>query len=423
MGLNQSDTEATSTPAPPSFTTDLMNAIFSAMFTLILWILFFQYYGVLGGLIPLFLGVSVGTLVGTIILFYFSYSLVVRWFEIAAYQMASWRTNVPYMNYRAKCPFFIRRRLTFSCRAEQIAPFEVEIFEKCHKQSMWEACWPERIPSILEKYDEAPANVKQQYAFILAAMKDIASPAGDIMYEALTNDSLDIEARLAAGYALEEMRNESGIKPLIKMVGQFDQRTDQMIRAILGRYREMAIPYLIDEIQSCENDTLCGGFVELLGKTKEDSVIPVLKDLLTDDSTGEYTRLQTIYALQEISSEESYKLLISHLENAPEEEQVVIKDVCLSRGMISFPILIDLLSNREISEDYYALVGDILAEVDASIYDKFFTKLTESQGVETTQRLASILKENTPEEEEYLKLHAVLSKHLSSPPSPMSSSE
>jgi len=288
---------------------------------------------------------------------------------------------------------------------------------------MWEACWPERIPSILEKYDEAPANVKQQYAFILAAMKDIAFPAGDKMYQALTNDTLEIEARVAAGYALEEMKNESGIKPLIAMVGQFDQRTDKMIQAILGRYREMAIPHLIDTIQSCENDTLCGGFVELLGKTKQDSVIPALKNLLTDDSTGEYTRFQTIYALQEISSEESYKLLISHLKNAPEEEQAIVKDVCLSRGMISFPILIDLLSNREISEDYYALIGDILAEVDASTYDRFFTKLTELQGIETTRRLASILKENTPEEEEYLKLHAVLSKHLSSQTSPISSSE
>ena len=423
MGLNQSDTEPTSIPAPPNLTSDLMNAIFSAMFTVILWVLFFQYYGLLSGLIPLFLGVSVGTLVATIILFYFSYALVVRWFEIAAYQLASWRTNVPYMNYRIKCPFLIRRRLTFSCRAEQIAPFEVEIFEKCHKKSMWEACWPERIPSILMKYDEAPANMKQQYAFILAAMKDNASPAGDKMYEALTNETLEIEARVAAGYALEEMRNERGIEPLIAMLGQFDQRTDQMVRAILGRYQEMAIPHLIDAIQNCENDTLRGGFVELLGKTKQDSVIPTLKNLLTDDSTEEITRLQSIYALQEISSDESYKTLISHLEVAPEEEQAIIKEVCLSRGMISFPILIDLLANRDISENYYSLIGDVLAEVDASTYDKFFTRIRESQGNETAQRLASILKENTPEEEEFLRLHTVLSKHLSSPASSIDSPE
>ena len=214
MGLNQSDTEATPPPAPPSFSTDLMNAIISAMFTFFLWVLFFQYYGVLGGLIPLFLGVSVGTLVGTIILFYFSYSLVVRWFEIAAYQLASWRKNVPYMNYRTKCPFLVRKWFTFSCRAEQIAPFDLEVFEKCHKEPMWKACWPERVPSILEKYDEAPANVKQQYAFILALMKESASSAGEKMHEALTNDSLDIEARVSAGYALEEMKNESGIENL-----------------------------------------------------------------------------------------------------------------------------------------------------------------------------------------------------------------
>lgn len=423
MGLNQPDSVSNSTTASPSLLSDLMNAVFSTMFTIILWVLFFQYYEVLGGLIPLFLGVSLGTLAGTILLFFFSYSLVIRWFEIIAYQLASWRTNVPYMNYRTKCPFLVRKRFTFSCRAEQIAPFELNIFEKCHKKPMWEACWPERIPSILEKYDEAPANVKQQYAFILAAMKEYASPAGDKMYETLTNDALEVEARVAAGYALEEMKNESGIEPLIAMVGQFDQRTDQMIRSILGRYKEMVIPYLVDAIQNCENDIQCGGFVEILGKTKQDSVIPTLKNLLSDNTTGDITKLQTMYALQEISSEESFKLLITHLEKAPEEEQAVIKEACLTRGLVSFPILIDLLSNREIPEDYYARVGDILAEVDASTYDRFFTKIGELQGTDTVQRLATILKENTPEEEEFLRLHEVLSKHLSSPPSLASPSD
>ncbi len=415
MGLNKSDSIPNSTTAPPSFISDLMNAVFMTMFTIILWVLFFQYYEVLSGLIPLFLGVSLGTLAGTILLFFFSYSIVIRWFEITAYQLASWRTNVPYMNYRTKCPFLIRKRLTFSCRAEQIAPFELNIFEKCHKAPMWEACWPERVPSILQKYDEVPANVKQQYAFMLAGMKEYAAPAGEKMYEALTNDTLEIEARVSAGYALEEMRNESGVEPLVAMVGEFDQRTDQMIRAILGRYKEMAIPYLIDAVQNCENDINCGGFIEILGKTKQDSVIPTLENLLIDSTTGEYTKLQTIYALQEISSEKSFNILITYLEKAPEEEQVVIKDACLSRGLVSFPILIDLLSNREITEEYYARVGDILAEVDVATYDKFFTKIGELQGIDTVQRLATILKENTPEEEEFLRLHEILSKHLSSP--------
>ncbi|UCG01053.1 MAG: hypothetical protein JSW11_15725 [Candidatus Heimdallarchaeota archaeon] len=417
MELNQSESVPNSTPAPPSFISDLMNAVFMTMFTIILWILFFQYYEVLGGLVHLFLGVSLGTLIGTILLFIFSYSVVVRWFEITAYKFASWRTNVPYMNYRTKCPFLLRKRLTFTCKAEQIAPFDASVFEKCHKKAMWEACWPERIPSILDKYDEAPANMKQQYAFILAAMKEYASPAGEKMYEALTNDILEVEVRVSAGYALEEMKNESGIEPLIAMVGQFDQRTDQMIRAILGRYKEMAIPNLINAIQNSENDIQRGGFVELLGKTKHDSGTPTLTELLNNDSTGDYTKLQTIYALQEISSEDSFKILISHLEKAPEEEQAVIKEACLSRGLVSFPILIDLLSNSEITEDYYARVGDILAEVDASTFDRFFTKIGELQGNETVQRLASILKENTPEEEEFLRVHELLSKYLSSPSS------
>ncbi|MHA2246467.1 MAG: HEAT repeat domain-containing protein [Candidatus Hodarchaeales archaeon] len=412
MESKQPDDVSSSISIPPSFTTDFLNAFISTIFTIILWAIFLSWYPRLSGFLHLFGGISLGTIGGTLIVFFFTYSLIVRWLEIWAYRLASWRSGIPYMNYRTKCPFFQRSWLTFSCRAEQITPLKLEIIEKCHQEVMWEACWPERIPSILEVYDEAPVKTKQHFAFILAAMKEHALPAGEKMHEALTNDTLELEARVSAGYALEEMKNESGIEPLIAMVGQFDQRIDKMIRAILVRYKDMAVPHLISAVQNCDNDVKCGGFVDVMGKIKHSNFVPTLDNLLTDDTTGDFTRLQTIYALQEIATEDAFRILITYLERAPNEEQITIKEVCLSRKLISLPLLIDLLSNSEITEEYYALVGDILAEVDANTYDRFFTKLGELRGIETVQRLATILKENTPDEEEFLRIHNVLSKHM-----------
>ena len=412
MELNQPDDVSNSLSVPPSFTTDFLNAFLSTIFTIVLWFLFFMYYEFLSGLLPLLPGISLGTIGGTLIVFFFTYSLIIRWFEIWAYKLASWRSGVPYMNYRTKCPFFQRSRLTFSCKAEQITPLKLEIFEKCHNKAMWEVCWPERIPSILEVYDEAPAKTKQQFAFMLAAMKEHALPAGEKMHEALTNNTLELEARVSAGYALEEMKDKSGIEPLIAMVGQFDQRTDKMIRSILVRYKDMAVPSLISAVQNCDNDIKCGGFVDVMGKIGHSNFVPTLDNLLTNETTGEFTRLQAIYALQEIASEDAFRILIAYLEKAPDEEQITIKQACLSRKLISFPLLIDLLSSTEITEDYYARVGDILAEVDANTYDRFFTKLGEDRGIETVQRLATILKKNTPEEDEFLMMHDVLSKYL-----------
>ncbi|MFX1284876.1 MAG: hypothetical protein ACFFB5_14540 [Promethearchaeota archaeon] len=401
-------------PTPPSFMNDFMNTLLSTIITVVLWILFFAYYEWLRLFFPLFFGISIGTIVATLLVFFLTYSTVIRWLDVWAYQIASWRSNVPYMNYQTKCPFLQRKLLSFTCRAEQIAPFEVELFEKCHKELMWEACWPERIPSILLVYDEAPAKMKQQLAFILAAMKEHALPAAEKMHEVLTSETLGLEERVSAGYALEEMKDERGIEPLITMVAKYDQRTDKMIRAILTRYQEMAIPYLIDAVQNCENDIQCGGYIEVMGKIGHDSTIPVLENLLMNDTTGDYSKLHTIYAFQEIGNEEAFKILIAYLEKASDEEQSAIKQVCLARKLISLPMLIDLLSNTEISEDYYARIGDILAEVDANTYDRFFTKIGESQGIESVQRLAAILKENTPEEEEFIRVHEVLSKYLAS---------
>ncbi|MFX0184275.1 MAG: HEAT repeat domain-containing protein [Candidatus Hodarchaeota archaeon] len=438
MTSEQVNTTLSSPTTEPIFSTDLFNVLLSLIITIIFWIAFFLFYPYL---------MALGGLIGLAIAFIAFFLLIPRTFaqfnrlfEVIAYQNAARRTGVPYMNYKTKCPFLKRNSLTFSCIAEQIAPFEVAKFEKCHKKHMWEPCWPERLSSILEVFNNADqypskipegffarlsyrglseeeketkkrAKYKQRLSLIIATMKEHALPAATTMYEVLVDETETLETRVTAGFALAEMKEESGINPLISMLGQFDQRTDQTIKAVITRYKEIALPHLIESLNDCETDMKCGGLIELLGKIGHEDSVPALEEFLTSDSSGEYTRLQTLYALQEINSKESFKILITHLENAPEEESDIIKQACLSRKLTSFPLLIESLADREISEDYYSLIGDILAEVDAKTYDRFFTKLSEVENQETVQRLAKILKENTPEEEEFQMLHQVLSKH------------
>jgi hypothetical protein len=392
-----------------NFIGDLSNAFIRTILVIFLWYLFFYYY---------YLILSFG-LIGLVIIFVvmmlilpYTFSSVSLWFNIWAYKIVSWQTSLPYMNYKTSCPFLKRKRLNFSCHAEQIDPFEKDKFERCHREPLWEACWPQRIPSILQVYDEAPSRKKQQLASILAAMKEHAAPSGMKMLEALNSDILDVQTRLYAGLALAAMGNEAGIVPLLNMLGNYEPRTDQTIRAVLSRYGETALPYLINAVQDCDDDNLCGGLVEIMGKIEHENSIPTLDSLLKSETTGEYTRLQTIYALQELDSEEAIKTLLVNFEKAPLEEQSQTKEVFLSRKLISFPLLIELLPNREISEDYYSRIGDVLAEVDARTYDRLFTKLREIKDLETVQKLARILKENTPEEEEFLTLHKILDKHI-----------
>lgn len=399
----------TSATPPPNFMSDLGYLLLTTIVTVFLWVIFFNY---LDFLFALDLIGFVLILVILMFLMPYTFYTIRRWFEIWAYQVVSWRRGLPYMNYKTKCPFLQRSMFTFSCKAEQIAPFDEGIFKKCHIEPMWKACWPERIPSILQIFDDAPSKAKKELAFLLALMKEHAFPASSKMIEVLTNPVYEIEVRVSAGYALAEMKHEGGIEPLIEMVGQYNPRLDQTIRAILVHYSEMAVPSLHAAVQNCESDSQCGGLVEILGKIKDSNSLPILKSLLAQDKVGELTRLQTIYALQEMNSEEAIKILIEYLERAPEEEQTAIKQVCISRNLLSFPILIELLANQEISEDYYARIGDILAEVDARTYDHFFTELSVTQGLTTVQKLAAILKENTPEEEEFRKTHEVLAKHI-----------
>lgn len=392
-----------------SFVEDLIKVFFRTVIAIFLWNLFFIYYGLL-----------MGDIIGLVIIFVvillllpYTIALVSQWFQIWTYQMVSWQSGKPYMNYKSKCPFLVRKRLTFSCRAEQIAPYEKDLIEKCHKVALWEACWPERIPSILEVYDEALPKNKQQLAFMLVTMKEHASPSGSKMLSVLNDESLEMNSRLSAGIALSSMKNENGISPLLAMLGQFDQRINQTIKAVLTQYGEIALPYLISAVQESEDDSQCGGIIEVMGKIGHANAIPVLEGVLNKDTTGEYTRLQAIYALQELNIEEAYEKLIIYFERAPEEEDDVLKQVFQTHKLICFPILIELLSNRDISEEYYAKIGDVLAEVDARTYDRFLIKIRETKGLETSQRLARILKENTPEEEEFLTLQAILDKHIS----------
>jgi HEAT repeat protein len=206
------------------------------------------------------------------------------------------------------------------------------------------------------------------------------------------------------------MKEESGILPLIEMVGHGENvRQEQTIQAILTRFKELAVPHIIDALENCEDDSRCGGYAVILGKIGDESSIPTLQEMLTKETSGEYIRLQSIYALQEMETVSSYKALIAFLEQADEDEKEIIKDACLSKKLISFPILIELLTHDELSEEHYAEIGDTLAQVQAPSYDELFTELEDE---ELVKKLASILKEHTPEDEEFLPLHEVLDQYI-----------
>ncbi len=391
-----------------TFFSDLTNVFIRSIFIIFLWYFFFSYYPLIMsfGL----LGVVIIFVVMMIILPY-TLTAVTLWFNIWAYKILSWQTNLPYMNYRSKCIFLQRKRFTFSCLAEQIVPYEKDKIERCHREELWKVCWPQRIPSILEAYDQVPDKRKQRLSTLLVTMKEYAAPAGPKMLVALNNTTLEPTTRIYAGLVLAVTKNEDGIEPLLNMLGNYETRTDKLIRAVLSRYGETVIPHLINAIQNSEDDNMCGVLVDIMGRTEHPNIIPTIDNLLNNEATGEYTRLQAIYALQGLQSEEAYKVILDNFEKASEDEQSQIKGVFLSNKPISLPLLIEVLPDREISEDFYSKIGDVLAEVDAKSYDRIFTSIRESKGIETSQRLARILKENTPEEEEFQKIRDVLNKH------------
>lgn len=403
------DSTTMETYLAPNFTSDLLSAAFSIFLVIIVWYTFIQViYPFLYFTLD-FLGLIAAMLLMMFLLSYtFAKGSILL--SVLAYQSATWRTGIPYMNSTTKCPYLKRRWLTFSCRAEQLSDFDVSEYQKCHNEEMWLFCWPDRVPSILQVFDSNPPKKQQQLAFLLASMKEHAQSAGFKMLDVLTNEAFTMDVRLSAGYALAEMKDESAISPLIGMVGSGTNiRQEQTIRAIITRFKERAVPHVITAFNSSNDDNRCGGFAEILGKIGDESSISTLQEILVKETSEEYTRLQCLYALQEVETVSSFKVLITYLEGAPEEEKAIIKEACLSRKLISFPILIELLTHAEISEEYYAEIGDILAQVQAPTYDKLFRKLEDE---ELVQKLASILKEHTPEEEEFLPLHEVLDQFI-----------
>jgi len=393
----------------PNFASDLISATLSLFLVIIVWYSFLQVIYPFLYLALDLLGLIAAMLIMMFLLTY-TFAKGGILLSVLAYQSATWRTGIPYINSKTKCPYLERKWLTFSCRAEQLSEFDVPAFQKCHKEEMWLQCWPDRVPSILQVFDSYPPKKQQQLGFLLASMRENAQSAGFKMLEVLTDEAFTMDVRLAAGYALAEMKNEAALPPLIEMVGTgADVRQEQTIRAVITRFKERAIPQIITALNTNNDDNKSGGFVEILGKIGDESSIPTLLEILMKETSEEYTRLQSIYALQEMATVASYKALIGYLEKAPEEEKEIIKDSCLSKKLISFPILIELLTHAEISEEYYIEIGDILAQVQAPTYDKLFTEL---ENKELVQKLASILKEHTPEEEEFLPLHEVLDQYI-----------
>ncbi|MFW9777658.1 MAG: HEAT repeat domain-containing protein [Candidatus Heimdallarchaeota archaeon] len=393
-------------PKVPTFSGDLVRGLLTLSLSGLTWIILFTY-------MPFFLSLGILGLIIVIVailwLLPYTFSGVNRLFEAVAYQRAASQTQLPYLNYPTKCQFLQRRQLNFTCMAEQLAPFDLTVFNRCHNQPLWELCWQERIPSILEVFDMETAERQQRLGFILAAMKEYAKPAATKMLEVLNNEDIDTQVRITAGYALEEMKEDSAITTLVGMIGRLDQQADKLVQSVVARYGETALPDLINALQLCDSDIICGSLVETIGRIKNDKGVPALDQILNDTTKGEFTRMQALYALRTIGSETAFKRLIAQLETAQTEEHSMIKTVCLANKEICFPILIELLADKTISETYYERIGDILAEEGAKSYGQFFTQLRKTKDDSTILHLVQILKEHTPEnDEEFIGLHQVL---------------
>ena len=406
MSNDQFDSPLILAERVPDFISEFIGTVSMVFLVLVTWYFFFTIvYPIL--LIFELLGI-IGSMIIMMFLLTYTFAKFGDFFEVMAYQSASWRTGVPYMNYKTKCSFLQRKYMKFTCIAEQTEEFDVSAFEKCHKEKMWLPCWPERVPSIIDTFDTVTPKRQQQLAFILGAMKENSKFASFKMLEVLKDEAYDMDVRLAAAYTLAEMKDESGIEPSISLLGQAAARQETTVRAVVARFGELAIPYVNTAIENCEDDMKCGALAEILGKIGTPSAIPGLEKLLTEPNSEDYTLLQAIFALHEIGTSEAYQSMIKFLENAQEEEKSTIKDILLSKKLITFPILIELLDDEAISEDYYTEIGDTLAQVQAPTYEKIFAKFEDK---ELVTRLASILKNHTPDEEEYLPLHAVLERY------------
>jgi hypothetical protein len=189
----------------PDFTSDFVRASMTMIIAIIVWVAFFTFvYPFLYYSFPI-IGLFAAAVIIMFLLSY-TFSIFSNFLGVLAYQLVSMQTGLQYMNYSTKCPYLQRKWLSFTCRAEQLSEFDVPAYRKCHKESMWLECWPERISSILQVYDSVPPKQQQGLAYILANMKELGRPASDKMVEVLKNETNDVQVRLAAGYALSQMK-------------------------------------------------------------------------------------------------------------------------------------------------------------------------------------------------------------------------
>ena len=154
----------------PDFTSDLIKAASYVFLIVLVWISFVSIiYPFL-----LFSFDLLGLIASIVIMVYlisYTFNVVSQFLGVMAYQSASWKYNIPYMNYKSKCQFLRRNFMSYQCWAEQIEDFDVSIFEKCHKEHMWVNCWPERVPSILATFDSFPPKEQRRLALILRIIK------------------------------------------------------------------------------------------------------------------------------------------------------------------------------------------------------------------------------------------------------------
>ena len=124
MSNDLTDSIPTKSELAPNFTVDVINTSVSVFVVIAIWFIFLQVVYPFLYLSFGFIGL-IGSMLLMMILLSYSFSKGSDLLSVLAYQSASWRTGIPYMNPKTKCPYLERKWLTFSCRAEQLSEFDV----------------------------------------------------------------------------------------------------------------------------------------------------------------------------------------------------------------------------------------------------------------------------------------------------------
>jgi len=110
MTVQNPETPLTETLIEPDFTSDLIKAAGYVFIIILVWISFVSIiYPFLIMSFDLF-----GLIASIVIMVYlisYTFTVVSQFLGVLAYQSASWRYNIPYMNYKTKCPFLRRNFL------------------------------------------------------------------------------------------------------------------------------------------------------------------------------------------------------------------------------------------------------------------------------------------------------------------------